>query len=337
VTKRSRPHRVAAVDLSHMLPRLAFVALLLGACGGSPTAVSSPSAAPSVTASAIPELILKNLWATAPDVKKLGTPNYLAVDRNDDVYVTDITNYAVAEFDRAGKFVRRFNFPAGGGMPTGIAVDAAGNVYAADAGNSRIIKFDSRGRMIKAWPTLNIPVGVAVDGAGDVFVAGHRVQDHYVQKFDAAGKLLAEFGTTGKGDGQFFVDDNHPGLEQISTGPAGHVYVADPVDYRVVEFDNNGVFVRNYVADPESAPRPLVGVAVDGAGNVYAASGGPVIKWGPDGRIVAHLPLAKVDSPWIPFLAANSGGDLWVLEQGHIWDTANGESIGIVHRLTAGS
>jgi sugar lactone lactonase YvrE len=318
-----------------MLPSLAFLALLLGACGGSPTAVSSPSPAQSVTASAIPELILKNLWATAPDFKKLGTPNYLAVDRNDDVYVADITNYAVVEFDHAGKFVRRFNFPANGQMPTGIAVDAGGNVYAADAGKSRIIKFDSRGRLIKAWPTLTLPVGVAVDGAGDIFVAGHRVQDHYIQKFDAAGKLLTEFGTTGKGDGQFFVNDNHAGLEQISTGPDGTVYVADPADYRVVEFDNNGVFVRNYVADPESTPRPLVGVAVDGAGNVYAASGGPLIKWGPDGHIVAHLPLAKVDSPWVPFLTANSGGDLWLSEAGHL--NPDGESIGIVHRLTAAS
>jgi len=60
-----------------------------------------------------------------------------------------------------------------------------------------------------------------------------------------------------------------------------------------------------------------------------------LIKWGPDGRIVAHLALAKVDSTWVPFLATNSGGDLWELEAGHM--TPDGESIGIVHRLTAGS
>jgi DNA-binding beta-propeller fold protein YncE len=314
---------------------VALLAMLPVACGGSPAPISSAAATPSPTASAIPELILKNLWATTPDVKKLGTPNYLAVDLQDNVYVADITNYGIAEFDHAGKFIRRFNFPSGGQMPTGVAVDVLGNVYVADVGNSRIVKFDPRGRISKTLPTLNLPVGVAVDAAGNIFVAGHRVQDHYVQKFNSDGKLLAEFGTTGKGDGQFFVDVNHAGLEQITTGPGGNVYVTDPAEFRVVEFDNSGAFVRNFVADPESAPRPLVGVAVDGAGNVYAESGGPVIKWGPDGRIAAHLPLAKAESPWIPFLAASSAGDLWVSEEGH--RNPDGESIGVVHRLTPSS
>src|SRR6266498_3077870 len=250
-----------------MRTKLASLALLLVACGGPAPTGSPPTAAPSATASAIPLLILKNVWATVPDVKKLGTPNFQALDRNENVYVGDITKYGVAEFDRVGKFVRRFEAPAGGGFPTGIAVDAGGNVYLA--------------------------AGAAADGAGHIFVAGHRLHNHYVQKFDAEGKLLAEFGTTGRGDGQFFVNDaeNNFGPEQIAAGPGGHVYVSDPGDFRVVEFDNSGAFVRNYVADRESSPRPLVGVAVDGAGNVYAASGGPLIKWAPDGRIVAHLRL----------------------------------------------
>lgn len=76
-----------------------------------------------------------------------------------------------------------------------------------------------------------------------------------------------------------------------------------------------------------------VGVAVDGAGSVYAASGGPVIEWTPDGRIVAHLPPPKVNSPWVPFLALSPTGDLWAPEQGHL--LPNGESIGIVHPMSA--
>src|SRR6266540_1988599 len=271
-----------------MRTKLASLALLLVACGGPAPTGSPPTAAPSATASAIPLLILKNVWATVPDVKKLGTPNFQALDRNENVYVGDITKYGVAEFDRVGKFVRRFEAPA-------------------------------------------------ADGAGHIFVAGHRLHNHYVQKFDAEGKLLAEFGTTGRGDGQFFVNDaeNNFGPEQIAAGPGGHVYVSDPGDFRVVEFDNSGAFVRNYVADRESSPRPLVGVAVDGAGNVYAASGGPLIKWAPDGRIVAHLELPHVNSPWGASPAANSEGDVWLWELGH--RNPDGESIAIVHRLAAGS
>ena len=315
--------------------KVAFLGLLLVACGGPAPAASPPTTTPSATASAIPLLTLVNVWATAPDAKKLGTPNGEALDRNENVYVGDITKYGVVEFNSAGKFVRRFDFPANGKFPTGIAVDAGGNVYVADSGLSRIVKFDPRGRVTRTWPTFNLPAGVAADGAGHIFVAGHRLHDHYVQKFDADGKLLAEFGTTGRGDGQFFVkeDENHLGPEAIATGPNGHVYVGDPGDSRVVEFDNSGVFVRNYVADRESSPRPLVGVAVNGAGDVYAAAGGPLIEWAPDGRIVAHLALPDVDSPWGASPAVNTTGDVWLWELGH--RNPDGESIAIVHRLTA--
>ena len=319
-----------------MRTELAGLALLLVACGGPTPAASPPTATtakPAATASAIPVVTLKNVWATIPDIQKLGTPNFVALDGNENFYVGDITKYGVAEFDRAGSFVRRFDLPAGAQFPTGVAVDAGGNVYVAVGGS--IVKFDPGGRVIKTWPTDGSAAGVAADGGGRIFVAGHRQHDHYVQKFDAEGKLLAEFGTTGRGDGQFFVDDTHPGPEQIATGPDGNVYVTDPAAFRVIEFDNSGAFLRNYVADPESAPRPLVGVAVDGAGNVYAAAGGPLIKWAPDGRIVAHLRLPGADSAWGASPAANSGGDLWLWELGP--RNPSGGSTGIVHRLTAGS
>jgi sugar lactone lactonase YvrE len=318
-----------------MRTELATLALLVVACGGPAPAASPPTATakPSATASAIPVLTLKNVWATVPDVQKLGTPNGVALDGNENFYVGDITKYGVAEFDRAGSFVRRFDLPAGAQFPTGIAVDAGSSVYVAYGGS--MVKFDPGGRVTRTWPTYDSVAGVAADGAGHVFAAAHRLHDHYVEKFDAEGKLLAEFGTTGRGDGQFFVDDTHPGPEQIATGRDGNVYVTDPAAFRVIEFDNSGAFVRNYVADPESAPRPLVGVAVDGAGNVYAAAGGPLIKWAPDGRIVAHLRLPGADSAWGASPAANSGGDLWLWELGP--RNPSGGSTGIVHRLTAGS
>ena len=102
--------------------------------------------------------------------------------------------------------------------------------------------------------------------------------------------------------------------------------------HRVIEFDNAGAFVRNYMADAASSPRPLVGVAVDGAGNVYGASGGPIIKWGPDGRVAAHLEPPAGYRAWKPSLAANSGGDLWIAEPGR--RNSDGNLIAIVHRMS---
>jgi DNA-binding beta-propeller fold protein YncE len=273
------------------------------------------------------------VWATSPDVHKLGDSNYLALDANQTVYVTDATNPGVATFDRVGNFIRRFELPAGSQTPVGVGIDAAGNVYVADFGNSRIVKFNPAGQVTRTWPTLpDGPTGVAIDSEGHVFVAIHRVHEHYVQKFDSDGTVLAEFGTTGGGDGQFRVDDHHQGPEEMVIGRSGHVYVTDSGAFRVIEFDNAGAFVRNYVADPLSSPRPLVAVAVDEAGNVYGAAGGPIIKWTPDGRIASHLALPTGSARWKPSMAANSSGDLWLAEAGA--PTADGNFVAIVHRLT---
>jgi sugar lactone lactonase YvrE len=277
-------------------------------------------------------LTLVSVWATSPDVHKLGDSNYLALDANQTVYVTDATNPGVATFDRVGNYIRRFELPAGSQTPVGVGIDAAGNVYVADFGNSRIVKFNPAGLVTRTWPTLpDGPTGVAIDSEGHVFVAIHRLHEHYVQKFDSDGTVLAEFGTTGRGDGQFRVDDHHLGPEELVIGRTGHVYVTDSGAFRVIEFDNAGAFVRNYVADPQSSPRPLVGVAVDEAGNVYAASGGPIIKWTPDGRIAGHLALPTGSARWKPSMAANSSGDLWLAEAGPRGADGN---VAIVHRLT---
>ena len=314
---------------------LAVATVLLVACGGQPPPVAAPTRganAPSASPSTIPTLTLRSVWATSPDVQKLGDSNFLALDANQTVYVTDATKSGVAIFDRVGNFVRRFDLPDDPQLPTGVGVDGTGNVYVAEFGRSRIIKFDPTGRVIRVWPTLpDGPTGVAIDAEGNVFVAAHRLHDRYVQKFDSNGKLLAEFGTTGTGDGQLLVDGRHLGPEQIAIGRSGHVYVTDSGASRVIEFDNVGAFVRNYLADPQSSPRPLVGVAVDGAGNVYALAGGPVIKWLPDGRIAGHMTLPTVSSRWKGSLAASSNGDLWLAEVGA--RSASGDPVAIVHRL----
>ena len=70
---------------------------------------------------------------------------FIAVDANENVYVTDPEGYRVIEFTSTGEFIRTWgafgNGPAEIGLASGIAVDRDGFVWVTDAGNNRILRY----------------------------------------------------------------------------------------------------------------------------------------------------------------------------------------------------
>ncbi len=82
----------------------------------------------------------------------------LAVDSNDNLYVTDVLNYRVQKFDSAGNFVRKWgSFGSADGQfndPYGIAVDSQDNIYVAEFPGNRVQKFDSDGTFLTKWGTF---------------------------------------------------------------------------------------------------------------------------------------------------------------------------------------
>lgn len=182
--------------------------------------------------------------------------------------------------------------------PSGIAVDAAGNVYVADKYNHRIRKVTSAGVVTTlagsgegtfadgtgAAASFTFPADVAVDGAGNVWVADKH--GHRVRKVTAEGVVttLAGSGTAAVADGT--------GTAASFTSPVGialdaaaNLYVADVgVDVvpnnRIRKVTPAGVVTTlagsdaAAFADGTGAAASFdypVGVAVDGAGNVYVA------------------------------------------------------------------
>jgi hypothetical protein len=79
---------------------------------------------------------------------------------------------------------------------------------------------------------------VACDSAGNVYVADGN--NDRVQKFDANGSYLAQWGTSGTAAGQFDWPDG------IAIDSAGHVFVADRNNARIQEFDTSGTFIRQW-------------------------------------------------------------------------------------------
>ena len=228
------------------------------------------------------------------------SPVGVAVDGNGNVYVAEYYNHRIQKFDAGGAYVGQWGSNGSGngqfGYPIGVAVDGSGNVYVADSGNNRIQKFAGDGTFLMAfgWDVVsgNVdtdfeicqpgdtckdgssgsgngqfsnPQGVAVDGAGNVYVAD--TSNNRVQKFDAGGAYLTQWGSGGSGNGQF----NYP--TGVAVDGAGNVYVADTNNHRIQKFDAGGNYQSQWgvSGSGNSQFRYPQGVAADGAGNVYVA------------------------------------------------------------------
>ncbi|GIX07056.1 MAG: hypothetical protein KatS3mg115_1459 [Candidatus Poribacteria bacterium] len=86
-------------------------------------------------------------------------------------------------------------------------------------------------------------VQIALDPQGNLFVLdAERPGRQRILKYSPEGERLAVFGRYGSGDGAFDTP------EDFTVAPNGHVYIADTGNHRIVEFDNDGAFVRAFAS-----------------------------------------------------------------------------------------
>ncbi|MFP5213676.1 MAG: hypothetical protein ACLGPL_09875 [Acidobacteriota bacterium] len=133
------------------------------------------------------------------------------------------------------------------------------------------------------WPkssyVLVRPTAVAVDPAGNVYVVD--TDDNRVNKFDANGKLLAQWGVYGTGNGQF---DSPSGVAVDETGTN---VIVDSGNGRIQKFTTGGVVLAKWgsYGTANGLFRYPTGVAVDLSGNVYVCDTGNdrIQKFSPEG------------------------------------------------------
>ncbi|MDP6635712.1 MAG: peptidyl-alpha-hydroxyglycine alpha-amidating lyase family protein [Phycisphaerae bacterium] len=113
-----------------------------------------------------------------------------------------------------------------------IAIDRSGRVYVADRNNNRVQIFDLKGKFLTEWKQLGKPYGLHACADGSIFFCGVEPDSgkFSVKKLNAKGKLLAEFGSTGKGPGQFLM------AHSIHACPDGAMIVADGKANRLQKF-----------------------------------------------------------------------------------------------------
>jgi len=221
----------------------------------------------------------------------LVAPAYIAVDAEDNVYISDPGQAAVLVFQRNGQFLRSI----GSGelnVPAGVWVDkSARTLYVADWWKSQIFVFDFAGNLMNTLGTRGAGFG-QLRGPGDivihdgVLVVLDTVNSRF-ELFDLQGNFLntwpfgadrtpIAFSFDGTGN-LFYVDQESGGL--VETDPQGNV---------LARLDQ----VRDY---GQSRPRGVSFrcVAIDPMGNVMALR--PTLRF--DTVKLVSAPTAPWDMP----------------------------------------
>lgn len=183
--------------------------------------------------------------------------------------------------------------------PQSVATDGAGNVYVADTNNNTIRKITLAGEVTTfagtaglsgstdatgAAARFNSPRAVATDSAGNVYVAD--TLSYTIRKITPGGEVTTLAGTAGAFGGTDATGAaarfNFP--SGIATDSAGNVYVGDTNNRTVRKITPAGevsTLAGTALADGSTDATGAaarfntpMGVAVDGAGNVYVADWG---------------------------------------------------------------
>ena len=130
-------------------------------------------------------------------------PHGLTVDKDDNIWLTDVGLQQVFKFSPEGKLLMTLGEAGVHGkdathfsMPTDVVVDNNGDFYVSDGyGNSRIIKFSPEGHYILEWGSrgereneFNIPHAIELDDKGTVYVADR--ENKRIQLFSPEGHFI---------------------------------------------------------------------------------------------------------------------------------------------------
>jgi streptogramin lyase len=224
-------------------------------------------------------------------------PSSIAADNRGFVYVADWGNSRIQKYTTDGQFVIEWDRWADGdgffNRPEGIAVDSNGIIYVVD-NSIWAHKFTADGLHVGdiVVGSINNNRGIDVDSNGFVYITGFYAR--LVWKFTPDGQLVTEWGSYGRGDGEFY---DHTGLAVDSNG---FVYVADTGNDRIQKFTSNGEFVTSWgskggKAGMFSTPS---GVAVDSNGFIYVIEWSSYTVTGWYGRIQKFTPDGQFQAEW---------------------------------------
>lgn len=218
-------------------------------------------------------------------------PHGLAIDRQDNVWVTDAQNkdgkgQQVFKFSPEGKILMTLGKagvaqegPDTFNGPTDLVIAPNGDIFVSDGhvanANGRIVKFSKDGKFIKTWGKkgtgpgeMDTPHSMAMDSKGRIFVADRA--NSRIQIFDQDGHFIDQWKQFGRPSGVFidkkdniYVVDSQSNAT-INPGFKRGLRVGSAKDGKVT------AMVPFVEPDPDKTPNAgMEGVAADAQGNIY--------------------------------------------------------------------
>jgi DNA-binding beta-propeller fold protein YncE len=170
-------------------------------------------------------------------------PQCVAVDAQDNIYVTDSESGKIFVFEPNGKYIRAIGSLKGGEgyfkRPTGIAVDsAAQRIYVSDTLRDEVFILDLQGNVLEKFGKtgagngeFNLPTELRLSGQELLVVDSMNFR---VEAFDRAGHFQFSIGKLGDTTGAIF----RP--KAVSVDSEGDVYVVDALWGLVQVFNRQG-------------------------------------------------------------------------------------------------
>jgi len=217
-------------------------------------------------------------WGTADG--RSTWPFGVAVDSQENVYLSDEWENTISVFDSNGNFLRKWGKTGSGDgellRPAGLVCEKNGNIIVVDSGNNRLQVFSPDGKFLAKCGKsgtgdgeFNQPWGITVDNDGNIWVADWK--NHRVQKLSPQGKFLMKIGEYGALPapqdaygvtylGPYISTSGTPGYVKagllnhptdVAVDTDGDIYVADWGNHRVCVFDSEGNPIANLIGDAQ--------------------------------------------------------------------------------------
>lgn len=211
-------------------------------------------------------------------------PHGLTVDKNDNVWVTDVGLHQVYEFSHEGKLLMKLGEAKVSGddkshfnKPTDVAVARDGSFYVSDGyGNSRVIKFSPAGKYLFEWGKkgkkegdFNLPHAITLDDRENVYIADR--ENNRVEVFDSTGKFIKQW--TDKDFGRIgSVAYNEKQKNFVAVDDATSFFKMKHNGSDIILFDTAGNFIEKFGKNDfkmQNIKCWYHDVVVDDEGNIY--------------------------------------------------------------------